>query len=89
MKRAWYARARYAWGIDYVEDSSDPVLVDESDSYKGTCQVCTFRYLLFETRSEAREWCAEKNTFSHLPPTKRPWYFRPVKVRETIEIIGR
>ena len=87
MKQAWDL-----WAIEYVEDRCDPVLVDECDSHKGTCQVLPFRYRLFETRAEAREWCSDMNITninSHLPIRKRAWYFRPVKVRETIEIIGR
>lgn len=83
---------RYAWGIEYIEASCDPLLIDPE--WCGYYETVTFRgissqYLLFETRAEARAWCSDKNKDSKRIGGKRSWYFRPVKVRETIEIIGR
>ena len=72
--------ARYAWAIEYIESSCDPVfVVDESQP--------AFRYLLCKTRAEARRWCASGNNDASISETK--CRYRPVKVRETIEIVGR
>ena len=71
---------RYAWAIEYIESSCDPVfVVDESQP--------AFRYFLCKTRAEARRWCASGNNDASISETK--CRYRPVKVRETIEIIGR
>lgn len=70
---------RYAWGIEYIYGSSDPVLVDEF--------ATPDRYLLCRTRAESRRLCATANDDASVIGIK--CIYRPVKVRETIEIIGR
>ena len=69
---------RYAWAIEYIEGERYPVfVVDETQPI--------FRYFLCKTRAEAMRWCASGNNDSSISETK--FRYRPVKVRETIEIV--
>jgi hypothetical protein len=48
------------------------------------------RTLLFCTRAQARVWCRAKQAkFVDCPPEHvcRQWRFRPVRVRETVQVI--
>ena len=71
---------RYAWAIEYIEGSCDPVLVVDEFATPD-------RYFLCKTRAEARRWCVWAVNNSSISGIK--FRYRPVKVRETIEIIGR
>lgn len=86
MKSGNYPWDRLLWAVEMRSRRTDPMLIGVSwhsahfapPRYPGEVTRC----LLFRTRQQARQWCAEARIkhSSHSPD----WRFRPVRVRETV-----
>lgn len=83
------------WGVVLTDDDGEgrPMLIG-SMWHAGELRRASYpgeppRALLFTTRQEAREWCQAKQAeYSNRPESDpaRAWRFRPVRVRETVQI---
>lgn len=89
--------ARRLWGVEFtgLKPSEKPRLIGTAwidlplrpaDSfYHGE----PTRALLFTTREAARSWCDMRNAnYSKRTDHCMGWRFRPVRVRETVRVVG-
>ena len=73
---------RKLWGVVFKK-GAQPVIVfrlwidEKADYIEGEAP----RALLFVNRKTARDWCKSRNVSSS------EWKFRPVRVRETVQVI--
>jgi len=84
---------RKLWGVRFTSPVGDKDLIGESwnalrrsQDYEGQ----PAHALLFTTRAAARNWCREKQAGYATRPlwdTCRAWRFRPVRVRERVEVV--
>lgn len=90
-------RSRLFWGVLFTggsqhKDDNAPFLL-----YGGWCDIVRRRQdydaepsraLLFRSRAAARRWCqARRDTYRDRTDCCRLWRFRPVRVRETVEVL--
>ena len=90
MSRLW---DRLLWGVMFTGASkSKPFLLgdlwDDTDRMVKAHEGCPTRTLLFQTRAQARAWCdAQHAKYLHHYDFCRKWRFRPVRVRERVEVL--
>lgn len=82
------------WGVEFTGRKGERMLIGEcwSDTSNATRHDGEpTRALLFCTRAQAREWCADENRKwrerAQLVPIVSKWRVRPVRVRETVVIV--
>jgi hypothetical protein len=82
---------RLLWGVEFTGGMPDdpPMLLGKAWSRMHTMNAGLpgepTRALLFNTRKQARAWCAGRNTeWSERTDSCRKWRVRAVRVRETV-----
>lgn len=75
------------WGIEFYGADGKPIMIGSlwlnqtPHPYPGEPQ----RALLFMTRKQARDFCAERHAiFAGWPYGCKQWRLKPVRVRETV-----
>lgn len=88
MSAAWN---QPLWGVHLISDREKPLLlgrawapgINSAPRYTGE----PTRALLFETRAQARQWCADRMRPWRLrSDSMRDWKLRPVRVVESVTI---
>lgn len=79
---------RLLWGVEFTGSNGEPArliggLWHEAGSPRYTGEPT--RAVLFESRRQAREWCAKKNdSYKQSEDFVNRWRVRPARVRETV-----
>lgn len=92
--RTWPPRVRWGVVMTGVHRDACPMLLGEAWNLRiappQSAQAAPPRPLLFLTRKAARTACAMKNAeYRGRTDSLAHWRFRPVRVRESWDIVGR
>lgn len=97
MKRTTRGWNRKLWGVEFRNSRPDdrPMLLGSlwDDAEKHVLNRRSSeptRTLLFTRRADARAWCEARNAEwqQHSDPIVKAWRARPVRVRETVQVIA-
>ena len=79
---------RLAWGVRLDDDVMSLLYEGWSGNWYRRYDGDVSRPLLFASRRQARAWCAARHArYATRSDSLRDWRFRPVRARETVDVI--